>query len=63
MVGLMDSGRLEHLVFSATTFVSDGYDVRDGDVSLHRLLVFVTWPARRAYRMFKCYRENGLKYT
>lgn len=29
----------------------------------YRVGMFVTWPARRAYRMFKCYRENGLKYT
>ena len=29
----------------------------------YRVGMFVTWPARRAYRMFKCYRENGLKYA
>lgn len=29
----------------------------------YRVGMFVTWPARRAYRMLKCYRENGLKYT
>ncbi|MCQ2262531.1 MAG: glycosyltransferase [Bacteroidales bacterium] len=29
----------------------------------YRVGMFVTWPARRAYRMIKCYRENGLKYT
>ena len=29
----------------------------------YRIGMFVTWPARRASRMFKCYRENGLKYT
>lgn len=29
----------------------------------YRVGMFVTWPARRASRMFKCYRENGLKYT
>lgn len=25
--------------------------------------MFITWPARRIYRMLKCCRENGLKYT
>ena len=29
----------------------------------YRVGMFVTWPARRAYRMFKCWKENGLKYT
>lgn len=29
----------------------------------YRVGMFVTWPARRAYRMLKCWRENGLKYT
>lgn len=29
----------------------------------YRVGKVVTWPVRRAYRMFKCYRENGLKYT
>lgn len=29
----------------------------------YRVGMFVTWPARRAYRMVKCWRENGLKYT
>lgn len=29
----------------------------------YRVGMFVTWPARRAYRMLKCYRENGFKYT
>lgn len=29
----------------------------------YRVGMFVTWPAWRAYRMFKCYRENGFKYT
>lgn len=29
----------------------------------YRVGMFVTWPARRAYHMFKCWRENGLKYT
>ena len=29
----------------------------------YRVGMFVTWPARRVYRMFRCWRENGLKYT
>lgn len=29
----------------------------------YRVGMFITWPARRAYRMLKCYRENGLRYT
>lgn len=29
----------------------------------YRVGMFVAWPARRAYRMVKCWRENGLKYT
>lgn len=29
----------------------------------YRVGMFVTWPARRVYRMFKCYRENGFRYT
>lgn len=29
----------------------------------YRVGMFVTWPARRAYRALKCLRENGMKYT
>ena len=29
----------------------------------YRVGMFVTWPARRASRMLKCWRKNGLKYT
>lgn len=29
----------------------------------YRVGLAVTWPARRAYRMLKCYRENGFLYT
>lgn len=29
----------------------------------YRVGMFVTWPARRAYRMVKCWQENDLKYT
>ena len=32
-------------------------------LAAYRVGMFVTWPMRRVYRMFKCYRENGLKYT
>ena len=68
LVETMEANRQDMLFFDARTAVDEGAAVsesimRASDYEAYRVGMFVTWPARRVYRMLKCYRENGLKYT